>query len=57
MAISHRARKLVSVWDFPDIGNPVLLRRHELEGNPDAAALYRGKALIPAGHQGLLMEK
>ena len=57
VAISHRAKKLVSVWNFSDIGNPVLLRRHELEGNPDAAALYHGKALIPAGHQGLLMEK
>ncbi len=57
VAISHRAKKLVSVWDFSDVEKPVLLRQHELVGNPDATALYHGKALIPAGYQGLLMEK
>lgn len=57
VVISHRAARIVSVWDFSDIDKPVLLRRHKLAGNPDAAALYGGRALIPAGYQGLLMEK
>ena len=57
VAVSQRAARLVSVWDFSDVDKPVLLRRHALAGNPDAAALYHGKALIPAGYQGLLMEK
>ena len=57
VVVSHRASRVVSVWDFSDADKPVLLRRHNLSGNPDAAALYCGKALIPAGHQGLLMEK
>jgi hypothetical protein len=57
VVVSHRAKRIVSVWDFSDVEKPVLLRRHKLAGNPDAAALYHGKALIPAGYQGLLMEK
>ena len=57
VAVSHRAARKVSVWDFSDAGKPVLLRGYRLSGNPDAAALYCGKALIPAGYQGLLMEK
>ena len=57
VVVSHRASKLVSVWDFSDAERPVLLRRHRLSGNPDAAALYHGKAVIPAGYQGLLLER
>lgn len=57
VVISARSLRLVSVWDFSDVEKPRLLRKHVLSGNPDIAALYRGKAIIPAGHQGLLMER
>ena len=57
VAVSHRAARKVSVWDFSDAGKPVLQRGYRLSGNPDAAALYHGRALIPAGYQGLLMER
>jgi hypothetical protein len=35
----------------------MLLRSYTLPGNPDLAALHKGRAIIPAGHQGLLMER
>ena len=50
------ARKYV-VWDFADPDAPKLLRAYQLSGNPDIAVLHRGRAIIPAGHQGLIMEK
>ena len=57
VVLTSRASRIVSVWDFSDAENPRLLRRYALSGNPDLAALWNGKALIPAGHQGLLFEK
>ena len=36
---------------------PKLLRKYSLAGNPDIGVFFRGKAVIPAGHQGLIMEK
>ena len=53
---SRSARK-VRIWDFVDPERPKLLREYMLSGRPDLAAIYKGLALIPAGHQGLLMER
>jgi hypothetical protein len=36
---------------------PVLLRAYALSGNPDLASFWRGCAVVPAGHQGLLLER
>jgi hypothetical protein len=36
---------------------PKLLRKYSLTGNPDVGAFFRGKAVIPSGHRGLIMEK
>jgi hypothetical protein len=55
--LTERSAKKASVWDFADAENPKLLREYRLSGNPDAGAFFEGRAIIPAGHQGLLIEK
>lgn len=55
--LTERSAKKASVWDFADAENPKLLRAYRLSGNPDAGAFFEGRALIPAGHQGLLIER
>lgn len=53
--LTERSGCRATVWDFADPENPRLLRDCRLSGNPDLGAFWRGRALIPAGHQGLLM--
>ena len=55
--LTHRSGRKASVWDFAVPTKPKLLRKYSLTGNPDIGAFFRGKAVIPAGHQGLIMEK
>ena len=55
--LTERSGRRATVWDFADATAPRLLRDYSLAGNPDLGAFWRGRALIPAGHQGLLMEK
>ena len=55
--LTERSARKASVWDFQDAKNPKLLRKYRLSGNPDAGAFFEGRAIIPAGHQGLLIEK
>ena len=55
--LTHRSGRKASVWDFSEPARPKLLRMHSLSGNPDIGTFFRGKAVIPAGHQGLIMEK
>ena len=55
--LTHRSGHKASVWDFAVPTKPKLLREYSLSGNPDVGAFFRGKAVIPAGHQGLIMEK
>ena len=52
-----RSTRQCAVWDFSDRNAPKLLRAYRLSGNPDLAVLHRGRAIIPAGHQGLVMER
>ena len=54
--LTERSGRRATVWDFADPEAPRLLRDYGLAGNPDLGAFWRGRALIPAGHQGLLME-
>ena len=54
--LTERSGRRATVWDFADPTAPRLLRDYHLAGNPDLGAFWRGRALIPAGHQGLLME-
>ena len=55
--ITERSACRVSVWDFKDENSPKLLSEYRLSGNPDAGTFFEGRAVIPAGHQGLLVEK
>lgn len=57
VAVTSRHERTVAVYDFSDPDNPKLLRAYELSGNPDLAAFWRGCVIVPAGHQGLIMEK
>ena len=57
VAVTSRHKRTVAVYDFSDHDNPELLRSHELSGNPDLAAFWHGRAVVPAGHQGLLLER
>lgn len=52
-----RSARRISVWDFADPAKPRLLRSHLISGRPDCAAIWNGKAIVPAGHQGLIMER
>jgi hypothetical protein len=54
---TSRSKGEVRIWDFVNPEAPKLLREYKLSGRPDLAAIYNGRALIPAGHQGLLMER
>ena len=55
--MTNRSERKAVVWDFADPEQPKLLRAYTLSGNPDLGAFFRGRAVIPAGHQGLVMER
>ena len=57
VALTGRSTRRLAVLDFADQNHPVLLRSYQLSGNPDLATFYKGKVLVPCGHQGLLMER
>ena len=42
---------------IPSVEDAVILWREILEGNPDRAIFWDGKVLVPAGYQGVLIEK
>lgn len=54
---SERSVGRVSVWDFADEAAPRLLATWNLSGRPDAAVLHKGRVIIPAGHEGLLISR
>ena len=55
--MTNRSGRKAVVWDFAEPERPKVLRAYTLSGNPDLGAFFRGKAVIPAGHQGLVMER
>ena len=57
VVITERSGRRATVWDFANPEEPRLLHDYHLSGNPDRGDFWRGRALIPAGHQGLLMER
>ena len=54
---SERSVGRVSVWDFADEAAPRLLATWNLSGRPDVAVLHKGRVIIPAGHEGLLISR
>ncbi|MBE6383732.1 MAG: hypothetical protein E7049_12070 [Lentisphaerae bacterium] len=57
VVVTSRHRRTVAVYDFAEPDKPILLRAYTLSGNPDLAAFWHGRAVVPAGHQGLLLER
>ncbi|MBQ7189990.1 MAG: hypothetical protein IJR99_11305 [Kiritimatiellae bacterium] len=52
-----RINREVALYDFADPENPVFLKRWKVSGNPDIATFWKGKVVIPCGHQGVLLQK
>ena len=57
VALNNRSGHKAALFDLTDRKAPKLLKAWALAGNPDLCAFVRGKVLIPAGHQGLLLAK
>lgn len=57
MAVAQRHTRRVCVVDIGDPARPKLKREYSLTGHPGACAFWHGKVVIPAGYQGLLVER
>ena len=57
LAVSQRHTRSVSVFDVNDVTQSRLLREYSLFGHPGACAFWNGRLVIPAGYQGLLLER
>ena len=57
LALNNRSSHAVALLDIADRRNPKVLKAWRLAGNPDLCTFWKGRLVIPAGHQGLLMAK
>ena len=57
LALSSRHQREVWVLDISDIARPRLKRHYSLFGHPGACAFWNNRVVIPAGYQGLLVER
>lgn len=57
LALSSRHQREVWILDIADIMHPRLKRHYTLTGHPGACAFWKGRVVIPAGYQGLLVER
>lgn len=57
LAVSSRHERTVQVLDIEDVTKPRLLREYSLTGNPGACSFWKGRLVIPAAYQGLLLER
>jgi hypothetical protein len=57
LAVSQRHARRVSIFDVTNIAQPRLQREYSLFGHPGACAFWNGRVVIPAGYQGLLVER
>lgn len=57
VGITKRSVRKAALYDLANPESPVPVKMWQLSGNPDACAFIGGKMLIPAGHQGLLMQR
>lgn len=57
LALSSRHEREVCVLDITDIQHPRLKRQYSLFGHPGACAFWNNRLVIPAGYQGLLVER
>lgn len=57
LVVTSRHERTIQVVDISDVEHPKLKRRLEIPGHPGACAFWEGRMVIPAGNQGLLMER
>ncbi|MGN0853825.1 MAG: hypothetical protein ACI4Q3_10695 [Kiritimatiellia bacterium] len=57
LALTARIEKRVGLYDVSDDRHPALVWTEAVSGNPDTALFWKGKVVVPCGHQGLLIEK
>jgi hypothetical protein len=57
VAVANRMFKNCHIYDFSDKANPKLLKRIELNANPNVPAFWKGRVVLPCGYSGLLLEK
>ena len=57
VVLTNRIRRMIGLWDFSNPQHPKFIRQWKVSGNPDVAAFYKGRIIVPCGHQGVLMQK
>lgn len=57
LALSSRHQRDVWVLDISDLAHPRLKHQYSLFGHPGACAFWNNRVVIPAGYQGLLVER
>lgn len=57
LVVTSRHVRTVKVVDLTDITHPQLVKEYNLPGHPGACAFWRQQLVIPAGYQGLLLQK
>lgn len=57
LAISRRPDRQVALFDISDLTQPKPVREYQLKGHPGACRFWNGRLVIPAGYQGLLIER
>jgi hypothetical protein len=53
---ADRSTGLITVSDISDPRNPKLIEQFETPGNPTRIEIYKGRAVIPDGYHGLMVE-
>ena len=59
IAITDRHAGTVKLFDFSDLNNPVELKEFYLQipGTPERVKFWRGRLVVPAGFDGLLVSE
>lgn len=57
LAVVNRMFKILHLYDFTAPSQPKLLKRIALHSNAHPPAFWNGRAVIPGGYSGLLLEK
>ena len=56
LGLTHRINRTVAKIDLADEMRPAVVWSETLDSCPDRAVFFNGKLVIPAGHQGVLVE-
>jgi len=57
LALSRRPDQRVELYDITDIKHPQPVREYDLTGHPGACRFWNNQLLIPAGYQGLMLDR